>query len=145
MRALLGFGMVGVIAVVGFLFRDHLTGNVGDLRVGDCFEVPLELTEVSDIQHRPCPDPHTGEVFLVVDHPAAKDAPYPSEDDLTNDVFGMCDPAFIAYVDESRLTDELDYGFFFPLASGWKDGDREITCYATRVDSAPMTGSLKTP
>jgi hypothetical protein len=31
---------------------------------------------------------------------------------------------------------ELDIGYVYPTIEGWQDGDRTITCYATRVDGA---------
>ena len=43
------------------------SGNAGDLAVGDCFDAPtLEGQTVSDVQHHPCTEAHTGEVFAVV-------------------------------------------------------------------------------
>jgi hypothetical protein len=56
------------IAAVGILFRDQLTGSAGDLRVGDCFDVPGG-NQIEDVQHKPCNQPHTGEVIAVFDYP----------------------------------------------------------------------------
>ena len=36
-------------------------------------------------------------------------------------------------------------GWFYPTTEGWNDGDREITCYAIRIDGATTTQSIKAP
>ena len=78
-RYLLLGAIVVIVLVVAFVFRDRLSGNAGDLAVGDCFDAPtLDGQTVSDVQHHPCTEPHTGEVFAVVTNPAA-DAAYPEQ------------------------------------------------------------------
>jgi hypothetical protein len=56
--------VVGAIVVGGFLFRDRISGNAGDLQVGDCFDDP-GTSEISDVQHHPCTEAHTGEVIFI--------------------------------------------------------------------------------
>ena len=60
-----------------FLFRDRLTRRRRRHAVGDCVILPTGAVEFSEIQHRPCNEPHTGEIFHVADYPA-QDA-FPSE------------------------------------------------------------------
>ena len=56
MRGLLiRVGIIAVIVAVGFVFRDFLSGNAGDLKVGDCFDQPSTTnTVVKDVPHHPC-------------------------------------------------------------------------------------------
>ena len=59
-------------------------------------------------------------------------------------VVATCNPAFQAYVGIDVNADpDLSIGYFYPLADGWSSGDRGVTCYAERVDSGPMTNSVK--
>jgi hypothetical protein len=140
-------GIIGVIAIGAFIFRDRLSSNAGELQVGDCFDVPTTLGDVADVQHHPCVEAHTGEAFAVLTHPAAKDAPPLSEAQLVDYLSSACGSAFIAYVGPAAATAELlDFGAFYPRDEDWGDGDREITCYAYRLDEATMTTSVhKTP
>ncbi len=71
---------IGVFAVVGFLFHDYLSGNAGDLKVGDRFDVPTvasQSTTVKDFQHHPCSELHSGEVFFIANVPGEANAAYP--------------------------------------------------------------------
>jgi hypothetical protein len=56
-------------ALGGYLLRDFISGNVGDLKVGDCFDPPALAAKdavVKDVQHHPCSERHGGEVFSSV-------------------------------------------------------------------------------
>ena len=139
--------LILVVGAVGFVFRDHLTGAVDDLRVGDCFDRPANLAaggELSEVQHRPCADPHDGEVIAIVQHPAARLAVYPSDAAVTRFVSEQCVPEFEAYTGhsyESALQWEL--GLFLPTDAGWVDGDREFTCYVHSADSTKLVRSVR--
>ena len=64
---------IGVFALGGYLLRDYLSGSAGDLKVGDCFDVPSFETQsatVKDVQHHPCSELHSGEVFFLENVPA---------------------------------------------------------------------------
>ena len=141
-RGLIGIAIVVGLVVVGLLFRDRLTGDATDLRVGDCFVEPSGGEVVTEIQHQPCNGPHDAEVIFVGDHPAQE--AFPGEDAFDDFAFAQCVPAFESYVGRDYETDEeLDFGVFYPIEEGWQEGDREITCYAYRVDEQPMTTSVK--
>lgn len=147
-RFLSGIGVriaiVAVIVVVGFIFRDRLTGNAGELQVGDCFDDPAETQDIGDVQHHPCNEAHTAEVFYIGQLPGGDDAAYPSESALLAFASGSCVPAFASYtgtsLDQSPV---LDFSMFFPTEEGWGDGDRAVTCYIVRIDGATMTQSVR--
>ena len=145
MRNFIGVGIVAVVLIGGFIFRDFLTGNAGDLQVGQCFDLPTSSSEtIDDVQHHPCDQTHGGEVFFVGTSTAAKDASYPADDVLAFEVFGFCDASFTAYSGKDSDTDlEWTYGYFVPTSDGWADGDRGIICYAAKVDGTTTTGSIK--
>lgn len=134
--------IIGAIGLGAFIFRDRLSGNAGDLAVGDCFDVPTTVGEtIDDVQHRPCDENHTGEVMFVGDHDAAA---YPGDDGFDPFVQDRCIPAFNAYtglVFENEPA--LGIGYFTPTAEGWDDGDKKIICYISRMDGAVMTESVK--
>ena len=141
MKILIRVGIVGAILLGGLLFRDRLTGNAGDLKVGDCFDVPTSTTNIKDVQHHPCTESHTGEVVFVGVHPAAKATPF-SQKLLLDFAGSKCVPAFQAYTGTSAV-DVLELGAFYPVQKDWDSGDRGITCYLYRVDGSALSKSLK--
>lgn len=138
-------GIIAVIAIGAFILRPFLSGNAGDLKVGDCFDVPASTAEtVKDVQHHPCTDEHGGEVIFVGDYPGSKSDPYPSDNDMLGFLSEKCIPQYKTYTgaDVSSQTD-YDIGWFQPTADGWKGGDQSVICYIYRVDETKFKGSLK--
>ena len=74
-------GIVAVIAIGIFVFRDRLSSSAGDLAVGDCFDEPSIAIEIKDVQHHPCNEAHTAEVIFVGDMTGSNDI-YPSDAEL---------------------------------------------------------------
>jgi hypothetical protein len=138
-------GIIVVIALGAYIFRDRLSGGAADLAVGDCFDVPTTNIDIKDVQHHPCTESHTGEVFVLVKHPAAKGAAPLSEAQLIDFLTSACAPAWTTYVGkETAAAGTLDFGAFYPVDKAWADGDRGVTCYTYRLDKKPMTSSVKT-
>ena len=138
------FALVGVVAVGALIFRDRLSGSAGELKVGDCFDVPALQTNIRDVQHHPCNESHTGEVMSLETHPAAKGAPPPTDAELITFLATQCGASFFQYVGvDANAQRVLDYGAFYPADSDWNDGDRGITCYAYRLDEGAMTTSIR--
>jgi len=141
---ILRIGIIAVIALGAYIFKDRLSGSAGDLAVGDCFDVPAANVDIKSVQHHPCTESHTGEVFALVTHPAAKGAPPLTEAQLVDYLGSACTPVFTTYVGaEAASGGELDFGAFYPVDKDWNDGDRGVTCYVYRIDEKPMTSSLK--
>ena len=92
---LLRIGIIAAIAGGFWIFRDQLTGNAGDLSVGDCFDVPEAQGDIKDVQHHPCSDLHSGEVIFVGD--LTGQTTYPTEDVIEDFVFNTCVPAYNSY------------------------------------------------
>lgn len=142
MKILLRVGIIALFIGGGIVFRDRLGGSPAELQVGDCFDVPTTPGKtVKDVQHRPCTETHTAEVILITEHPAAKGAKEPGEDELTSYLVSTCGAALGTYVGGD--TDKFDLGAFYPTSDDWKDGDRGITCYLTMLDESAMKVSYK--
>ena len=134
--------VIGVIAIVGIIFRDRLSSSAGDLQVGDCFDDPGAVTEVSDVQHHPCSEPHSGEVFYVGTM-TGEDSAFPSDDAILEYVGTNCVPAYATYTGQQYDGATIDIGYFHPTPDGWSSGDRGVICYAFYLDGSTTTTSVK--
>ena len=140
------FGFLIILVLIGvgaFIFRDRLSGNASDLRVGDCFNVPATAVEVEDVQHQPCSESHQAEVFFVVDNPAAKGDAYPDSTARQEYVKSACFQPFADYIGTTYENSQLDINWFAPTQDGWSKGDRTYTCFVTAKDNTAFTGSVK--
>jgi hypothetical protein len=138
-------GIIGVIAIGALIFRDRISGNAGDLKLGDCFDDPVTTTGqvVSDVQHHPCTESHTAEVIFLGNMTGADNA-YPADAAVESYVTAQCLPAWQAYTGKDFNSEVvLTLGYLTPTQEGWGKGDRGVTCYAAREDGAPMTSSVK--
>ena len=141
---LIRVGVVAAIVVGGLILRPFLSGNAGDLKVGDCFDVPENLETVDDVQHHPCDQDHDGEVVFVGDIPGSNDDPYPTDEVMFAFIFSTCLPAYSSYTGtEMESQSTYDIGWFQPTEEGWEDGDQTVSCYLYRLDEMPFKGSLK--
>ena len=137
--------IVGVIAGAYWLFRDNLSGNVFELRVGDCIDLPNTDEAVSEVQHQPCTTAHDAEVFLNITDPTAAGQPFPGSESFKNQVIATCVPAASQYLGASFDTlTALDVGWFRPTSDSWDEkNDRGITCYLYKVDESKLNKTLK--
>jgi hypothetical protein len=143
----MGWGIrILIIALIGggaLIFRDRLSSDAGSLKVGDCYDDPAAVTEIRDVQHHPCTEGHTAEVVFV-GKMTGEDAVYPADSVVEAWVSANCVPAWNAYTGKSIDTETvLGLGYYQPTDKGWGKGDRDIICYAGRVDGAPMTATLR--
>ena len=145
MRNFIGIGIAAVLLIGGFIFKDFLSGNAGDLKVGDCFDLPPANVEtVEDVQHHPCDQDHGGEVVFVGDYPGSGSDPYPTDDQFISFLLDSCWPASVSYSGiDIPNQDVYDIGWFQPTDEGWRGGDQSVICYLYRLDEAPFKGSLK--
>lgn len=145
MRGLLiRVGIIAAIAIGAFILRPFITGNAGDLAVGDCFDEPTtQGTTVKDVQHHPCTDLHDAEVFFVGNYEPSTST-FPSDAEFVDFIQDRCIGAFTAYTGlDFNAARDLDYGAFYPTSEGWSDGDHKITCYVVKVDSTQFNASIK--
>jgi hypothetical protein len=131
-----------VIVAVAVIFRDRISGNASELQVGDCFDAPTaESQTVTDVQHHPCTEAHSGEVFAIVTNPAVGSAPYPDRTARLSFAADQCAAPFLAYVGTPMDSSTLDIAYFGPTEEGWGKGDRVFTCYVE--SNPPATTSVK--
>jgi hypothetical protein len=135
--------IVGGVALVGFVFRNRLTGNAGELQVGECFQVP-DGDSIGDVQHQPCNESHDGEVFLVSNYTGVGDT-YPTPAQFDAWVGTECvDKAFPTYTGTAALDrDDIAIGYFYPLEENWGKGERQMICYITPVGVDSVTSSYR--
>jgi hypothetical protein len=135
-----------VLGTVGYLFRDHMSGNVTALKVGDCFDVPAGVvtdTVLKDVQHHPCSETHGAELLFTGFAPGPDNA-FPADADLNAFAQTLCVPAYLAYTGRDFMTDEAyDVKTLFPTGDGWKQGDRGFSCLIVRTDGLPMTATVR--
>lgn len=133
--------VVGLIAGAYFLFRDRIAEPAQSLRVGDCFEVPSETT-VSQLQHRPCTEPHDGEAFVVAN---IENDSYPisltMERWVTENCLGSVFESYVGTSYDDQTAIEVQW--FSPTLDGWKNGDREVKCFLTPSAGGTVTSSYK--
>ena len=137
-------GIIAVIAIGALVLRDRLSGNAAELKVGDCFDEPASsATKVEDVQHHPCTEAHDNEVLIVTAHPAAKNAAYPTEAEMSAFVDDKCVSAYKPYTGSEAATEsEIGLAWYVPTKEGWTSGTRKVICYLYRVDKAKMTATL---
>jgi hypothetical protein len=136
--------VIVVIAIGALVFRDRLSSNASDLKVGDCFDEPTAIGQtVSDVQHHPCNETHTAEVFAVSTNPAANGAVYPDLPGQQDYVAQVCSQPFADYVGSPFESSSLDLHYFAPTQDGWTGGDRLFTCYVTHQDGSPFSATVK--
>ncbi|HEX5823837.1 MAG TPA: septum formation family protein [Candidatus Limnocylindrales bacterium] len=142
-RGLIWIGILIVVGIGALIFRDRLSSNAGELKVGDCFDDPAGATEVNDVQHHPCTESHTAEVVYLAKMDG-EDSAYPADSSVEAWVTSNCLPAWSTYTGRNIQTEEvLTLGWYQPTNEGWSKGDRLVICYGGRVDLAPMTSSIK--
>ncbi len=146
MRSLaIRLGILVAIGVVALIVRPYLTGNAGQLNVGECFDLPAGAAEtVDDVQHHPCTDAHFAEVVFVGDY-SPSGGTYPTEDAFQQFFVDQCVPAYNTYTGSDILTSsDMDMGFFYPTSDGWGKGDKKVTCYAYKTpEGTTMNASIK--
>ncbi|HEX5148413.1 MAG TPA: septum formation family protein [Candidatus Limnocylindrales bacterium] len=141
-RLVIRIAIIGLIALGALVFRDRMSGGAADLAVGDCFDEPTILGEVNTVQHHPCNEPHTSEVVFVGDMPASET--YPSDEAFMAFFNASCVQAFNTYTGlDFAVLEAVDMGILTPTTKGWSGGDREVICYAIRVDGTAVSQSFK--
>lgn len=142
-RSLVVPAIVAVVVVGFIVLRDRLPGNADVLAVGECFDVPSTQTAITDVQRHPCNEAHTAEV-VGQGNMTGDNGAYPTDTGIRSFATDLCVAAFASYTGRDVNTDEeLTVGWFYPTPQSWSSGDREVTCYATRIDDGQMTSSMK--
>ncbi|HEX2627132.1 MAG TPA: septum formation family protein [Candidatus Limnocylindrales bacterium] len=140
----LRLGIIGAVVVGAFILRPFLTGSASDLAPGDCFDEPANAAAtIEDVQHRPCTDPHDGEVVYVGNYEPSSDT-YPTDDQFGAFYGPKCLAAFSTQTGTDFTTQETyDMIPMMPTSASWADGNRKVICYAVNVDKSKLSAPLK--
>ncbi len=114
------------------------TWSVFDLRPGDCIDAADAEGDIDEVLLVPCAEPHTQEVFALVDNP---DSSYPGAAELAL----WADASCLADLQSEfglTLADGLFVSYLLPSFDGWnKDDDRTVVCVLVFPDRGSVTGS----
>jgi hypothetical protein len=144
--AVLGLGLV-VAGCDGGKVDKAAASTLFHLRTGDCFHSSAgtagRTVEVKDVTTVPCAAEHDGEVFAVVTHPAAADAPYPGDDAMADFAAGECLARFSDYTGTGYDDSDLAVASVRPDHDSWADkDDRAVACVLYR-QGATLTGTRR--
>jgi Septum formation len=120
-----------------------------DLKTGDCFTSKAgtagRTVDLKDVTTLSCTEPHDGEVFAVVSHPAAKDVAYPGDENVADFAAAECLQQFPAYTGATYDDSDLEVASVRPDEDSWSDrDDREVAC-VLYDKGATLTGSRRKP
>ncbi|MEQ8437420.1 MAG: septum formation family protein [Ilumatobacter fluminis] len=126
---------------------DVTATDLGASGVGTCLQLDDSIgAEISELPAVECSEPHTHEIFAVIDSTADT---YPGFDALEDEAQVACLEAFETYVGISAFDSNLFYSWMVPTLASWEDtdvgerGDREILCVAGAGDGEPLTQSVE--
>ncbi|NIN50777.1 MAG: hypothetical protein GTN62_11790 [Gemmatimonadales bacterium] len=115
--------------------------SVFDIGVGDCFDDPSEVDQVSSVQVVDCAEPHDNEVYAVFDYTGGIE--FPGEDEMEFAANDGCIGRFESFVGIDYFESEIFVSAFWPSPDSWEDGDREIVCFVYEGDFSKITGTLR--
>lgn len=131
------WAVVIVVLVAALVFFDKGTVSATEVKAGDCLKELPASGLVITLDTAPCTEPHTGEIFSVMEMP---DGEFPGTFAI-EEYKNKCAPELADYSPEA--SEDPDVGLFvlYPSQDSWEQGDHTVTCIAT-TDS-PRTGPLK--
>ena len=110
---------------------------VRDLRVGDCGLRPGDGSYVRSLTLVPCSQRHDFEVYAVFLLPAG---PYPGLARVIHLAAAGCAARFAGYVGVPLSRSNLDYTYFYPIATSWSI-DQFAHCLI--ITSASQRGTVR--
>lgn len=114
--------------------------SVFDLRQGDCFDDPADLSaQVDTVRAVPCNEPHDNEIYLAFD---LSDGPYPGANAVDEEADARCFAAFEPFVGVDYFESELEFFPVTPTPDSWDAGDRTVYCALYALDLSKLTGSM---
>jgi hypothetical protein len=129
--------LVAIVLAVIFVDPDEKAAT--DLKVGDCFDKPSEISTVESVHSTKCSEPHDSEVFAVIDLPGDD---FPGTATVSATAQQRCTQEFRDFVGVGVQESELGVYYLVPTDEVWKQGEHSILCWVT--DPAKnVTGTLK--
>lgn len=116
------------------------SGDVFELKVGQCFDDPDQFENVTDLEMLACDEAHDNEVYALFDLPAGT---FPGVS-VIEDLAGTgCHDAFAGYVGLDYASSVLDFSWLAPTPRSWESGDQEVVCIVYDLDLKKLTDSVK--
>jgi len=126
---------VGVVVIGVIALKD--TTIATDVKLGDCItEVPTD-TRVITLPTIDCAEPHSGEVYAVIDMPEGN---YPGQAKI-DQYQNKCPEELNTFAPDAMTDDSVGIYVLYPTPETWEGGDRAVTCIATL--DPKRSGSLK--
>ena len=149
-RALAGLilGILGLVLFVGVIVVGGLLGwyeedrvSSLDLELGQCVELDIDETQVTDLPLVDCDVDHQGEVFAVVE---VDGDDFPGDESLRRQAEDLCTgDAFEDYIGVPSTRSPLDWFAVTPTEASWSLGDQRIACLAVRPDGGDLDESVR--
>jgi len=136
MRRTIPFVLVALALVVSACGA----GNVFNLEVGQCFNDPDAVDEVSDVPIVECDVPHDNEVYYLFDLP---DGAFPGISSVQASADEGCLAQFETYVGQTYVDSALGYWALYPTEGSWEQDDREIVCVLSDWNGGKLSGSMQ--
>lgn len=115
------------------------TGDVFLLQVGDCINDSELEDVVTTLPIVPCSEPHESEIYAEA---TLEGDTYPGDDAVAEQADGICFDEFAGFVGLDYELSVLEFYPFTPLAEGWAQGDRLVSCVIYDPE-ALTTGTLE--
>lgn len=127
---------------------DTTSASVFDVKPGDCFQVPKDITvELTSLAKAPCTTPHELEAYALVPFvdPSGATEPgaFPGDAALKTFADGACAEHYADYVGVDYRDSSLYFTYLNPSARSWQqDDDRSTVCFVTTTGQQ-LTKSVK--
>jgi hypothetical protein len=120
--------------------------SVFELLQGDCLSPPEEVQAgLEEVTVVPCADPHTQEIFEIIEYEPAEEGndDFPGDDELDDFAQAACLDPFTDYVDIDYIDSSLFITYLLPTVRSWnEEGDREVVCIA-QTTGEQIQGSVE--
>ena len=116
------------------------SGNVFELKIGQCFDDPDSTERVSDVEIVDCDQAHDNEVYALFNMP---EGDFPGVSVVEEAALDGCYDAFEPYVGVDYESSVLAATWYTPSPTSWEQGDREVVCIAYDLDLKKLTDSVK--
>lgn len=116
---------------------DTSATSVFDVKPGDCFVVPKDITvELTELSKVACNQPHQQEAYALVPYADASGATdpsaFPGDAALKTFADGACAAQYEGYVGVDYRDSSLYFTYLNPSARSWQqDDDRTTICFVT--------------
>ncbi len=113
--------------------------------VGECVDLELDATVVSELKGFDCSKEHDAEVYFKGDVTTGGDYDAAA---IEQEAADLCLAGFEDFVGIEYFSSALDAYYVFPQADGWEAGDRSVICAVYALDATTgeltrTTGSLE--